>query len=71
MIKNKKAMQALREESVSALHGQLEADFQESFRCRMKHKTGALGNTAELARIRKRIARVKTVLQEKKQAGDQ
>lgn len=42
------------------------ADYeQELFNLRFQHATGQLGNTQRLPKVRKNIARIKTVLQEK------
>ena len=38
---------------------------EEMFRLRLRHSTGQLDSTATLNRVRKEIARIKTVLREK------
>jgi large subunit ribosomal protein L29 len=58
-------MKSLREKSVSELHGVLEELRKEQFNLRMQHATGQLQNTAQLRKVRRSIARVKTLIREK------
>lgn len=43
----------------------------EYFNVRVKHTTGQLENTAKLKQLRREVARVVTVLQEKREATDE
>jgi large subunit ribosomal protein L29 len=55
----------LRDKNASELNGMLLELRKEQFSLRMQHGTGQLGSPHELRRIRKEIARVKTVLNQK------
>ncbi len=55
----------LREKSVEELNGELLAQLKEQFKLRMQAATGQLGQTHLLAKTRKDIARIKTVLRQK------
>ena len=59
----KKNMQQLDAELISARESQ--------FRLRIKHKTGQLNETSELMNVRKKIAQIKTIMNEIKQKGDE
>ncbi len=54
----------LRSKSVDELNEELVALRREQFNLRMQHATGELPNNHEHGRVRKDIARVKTVLNE-------
>ena len=56
----------LREKSVSELNEMLNELFKDQFNHRMQKATGQLGQTHLPAVVRKNIARVKTLLNEKK-----
>jgi len=58
-------IKTLREKSVSELNDVLKDLRKEQFNLRMQHATGQLQNTAELRKIRRNIARVKTLIREK------
>ena len=58
----------LREKSVEQLNEELVALRREQFNLRMQHATGELTHNHEHGRVRKDIARVKTVLNELKRA---
>ncbi len=58
----------LREKSVDELNEELVALRREQFNLRMQHATGELSKNHEHRRVRKDIARVKTVLNEKARA---
>jgi len=61
----------LREKSVDELNEELVALRREQFNLRMQHATGELTHNHEHGRVRKDIARVKTILNEMKRAtGD-
>ena len=59
----------LREKSVDELNEELVALRREQFNLRMQQATGELGKNHEHRRVRKDIARVKTVLNEKARAA--
>ena len=59
----KKNMQQLDAELISARESQ--------FGLRIKHKTGQLNETSELMRVRKKIAQIKTIMNEIKQKGEE
>lgn len=58
----------LRQKSVEELRKDLEAALREQFNLRMGKATGQLSKTHEFGVVRKNIARIKTVLNEKKGA---
>lgn len=58
-------IKTLREKSVSELNDVLKDLRKEQFNLRMQHATGQLQNTAALRKIRRNIARVKTLIREK------
>jgi len=61
----------LRDKSMDELNEELVALRREQFNLRMQHATGELTHNHEHGRVRKDIARVKTVLSELKRAtGD-
>ncbi|SIN71638.1 LSU ribosomal protein L29P [Sulfurivirga caldicuralii] len=55
----------LREKSVDELKGVLNDLLKEQFNLRMQHATGQLQNTAQLRKVRRDVARVKTLIREK------
>ncbi|NVJ51673.1 MAG: 50S ribosomal protein L29 [Gammaproteobacteria bacterium] len=55
----------LREKSVDELNAELVALSKEQFNLRMQHATGQLDQTHQLKQVRRNIARVKTVLNQK------
>ena len=59
----KKNMQQLDAELISARESQ--------FGLRTKHKTGQLNETTELMKVRKKIAQIKTIMNEIKQKGEE
>ncbi|MEO1203689.1 MAG: 50S ribosomal protein L29 [Pseudomonadota bacterium] len=62
----------LRNKTVEELNDELVALRREQYSLRMQAATGDLANTGEPSRVRKDIARVKTVLNElKRAAGEQ
>lgn len=60
----------LRSRSVAELHEELVALRREQFNLRMQQATGQLARNHEHGRVRKDIARVKTVLSELARQGD-
>lgn len=61
--------QELKAKSVGELKEELSSLLQEQFNLRMQKGTGQLTRPHELRRVRRDIARVKTVLTEKNQEG--
>ena len=59
----------LRDKSVDKLNEELVALRREQFNLRMQHATGELTHNHEHGRVRKDIARVKTVINEKQRAA--
>lgn len=55
----------LREKDVAALESELEALLKEQFNLRMQRGSGQIVNPHNFGRVRKDIARVKTILTEK------
>ena len=55
----------LKDKSVEQLNADLLDLLKAQFGLRMQHATGQLGKTSELKKIRRNIARIKTVLAEK------
>ena len=62
--------QDLRNKSVEELNEELVALRREQFNLRMQAATGEMANTNEPKRVRKDIARIKTVLSELKRSSD-
>ncbi len=56
----------IREKSVEEMTQELDALHKEQFNLRMQNTTGQLTRNSELKRVRRDIARIKTVLTEKK-----
>ncbi|WP_395339937.1 50S ribosomal protein L29 [Ningiella sp. W23] len=59
----------LREKSVDELNEELLSLLKEQFNLRMQHSTGQLEKTDQLKTVRRSIARVKTILTQKADAG--
>ena len=55
----------LKDKSVEQLNADLVGLLKAQFGLRMQHATGQLGKTSELKKVRRDIARIKTVLNEK------
>lgn len=49
---------------------QLDEAYQELFNLRFRHATRQLANYRELSTVRKRIARIKTIMRERELAGE-
>jgi len=62
--------QDLRAKNVSELGAELSGLLQEQFNLRMQRGIGQLATPHELRRVRRDIARVRTVLNEKKKDGE-
>ena len=63
--------QELRAKSDAELREELTGLLREQFNLRMQKGTGQLGQPSELRRVRRDIARVKTILNEKAKEGSQ
>ena len=61
-----KELQELRKKNVDQLNAELVATRQEQFNLRIKHKTGQLNETNQLTIARKKIAKIKTLMNELK-----
>lgn len=59
----------IRELSWKEMQQKLSDYERELFNLRFQHATGQLGNTQRLPKVRKNIARIKTILQEKELEG--
>ena len=55
----------LQQKSVEELKGELTALLKAQFSLRMQHATGQLANTGEIKRVRRDVARVLTILNQK------
>ena len=64
-------VQEMKVKSVTDLRVELSGLLQEQFNLRMQKGTGQLAQPNELRRVRRDIARVKTVLNEKAREGSQ
>ena len=58
----------LKEKNVEELNAELLNLLREQFNLRMQHSTGQLEKTDQLKKVRRNIARVKTILTEKAEA---
>ena len=61
-----KEWQELRKKNIDQLNAELVATRQEQFNLRIKHKTGQLNETNQLTIARKKIAKIKTLMNELK-----
>jgi len=61
-----KELQDLRKKNLEQLDADLLATREEQFNLRIKHKTGQLNETNQLGSARKKIARIKTLMNELK-----
>ena len=60
----------LRNKSVAELQTELTENLKEQFKLRMQQASGQLSRPSEVKRVRHQIARIKTVLAQKTQAGE-
>ncbi len=67
-MKVREELKQLRQLGPAELRQRLEEARQELFNLRFRHATRQLENTAELQKVRRRIARILTVLREKEGA---
>ena len=56
----------LRKKNIDQLNAELISERESQFSLRIKHKTGQLNETSELKKVRRKIAMIKTVLNEMK-----
>jgi large subunit ribosomal protein L29 len=61
---------ALRDKNVADLKQELEGLLREQFNLRMQKGTGQLSRPDQVKKVRRNIARVKTIMSEKTRAGD-
>ena len=61
---------SLREKTVADLKQELEGLLREQFNLRMQKGTGQLARPDQVQKVRRNIARVKTIMNEKARAGD-
>ena len=66
-----KELDKLRNMSVSDLNKSLEAIYKEQFEDNLKLKTGQLNEVHKIRLNKKQVARIKTVISEKNNAGDE
>ena len=66
-----KELDKLRDMSVSDLNKSLETIYKDQFEDNLKLKTGQLNETHKIRLNRKQVARIKTVISEKYNAGDE
>ena len=59
----------LREKSVDELQGELLNKLEDQFKLRMQMVVGQVQSPAEIKKVRRDVARIKTVLNEKKRNG--
>lgn len=60
----------LRSKDVSALNETLKDLLKDQFNLRMQHATGQLGQNHQIKQVRREIARVKTVINEKSKGAE-
>ena len=56
----------LRKKNIDQLNAELISERESQFSLRIKHKTGHLNETSELKKVRRKIAMIKTVINEMK-----
>jgi large subunit ribosomal protein L29 len=61
----------LRKKSVAELQKELMELRREQFNLRMQQATGQLSRSDQVGKVRRNIARIKTVMNERKKAGDE
>ena len=64
-----KELAELRKKNMQQLDAELISVMESQFGLRIKHKTGQLNETSELMKMRKKIAQIKTVMNEIKTKG--
>jgi len=66
-----KELADLRKKNMQQLDAELISVRESQFGLRIKHKTGQLNETSELMKMRKKIAQIKTVMNEIKTKGEE
>ena len=66
-----KELADLRKKNLEQLNAELISARESQFGLRIKHKTGQLNETTELMKVRKKIAQIKTIMNEIKQKGEE
>tara|TARA_B100000965_G_C18898920_1_gene459407 strand:- start:256 stop:462 length:207 start_codon:yes stop_codon:yes gene_type:complete len=66
-----KELADLRKKNIDQLNAELISARESQFGLRIKHKTGQLNETSDLMKVRKKIAQIKTVINEIKHKGDE
>ena len=66
-----KELADLRKKYIDQLNAELISARESQFGLRIKHKTGQLNETSDLMKVRKKIAQIKTVINEIKNKGDE
>ena len=61
----------LRKKNMQQLDAELISAHESQFGLRIKHKTGQLNETSELMKVRKKIAQIKTIMNEIKHKGEE
>mgnify|MGYP005688335597 FL=1 len=61
-----KELADLRKKNIEQLNAELISARESQFGLRIKHKTGQLNETSELTKVRKKIAMIKTIINEVK-----
>ena len=56
----------LRKKNIEQLNAELISERESQFSLRIKHKTGQLNETSDLKKVRRKIAMIKTVINEMK-----
>lgn len=69
-MSNKTRSEELRKMDVDGLNQEARSLLKEQFNLRMQNKVGQLANVNDLKRVRKDIARVKTIINEKGRSMD-
>lgn len=60
----------MREKTVEELKAELTENLKEQFKLRMQQAAGQLSRPSEMKRVRRQVARIKTILAEKSVAGE-
>ena len=66
-----KEISDLRKKNMQQLDAELISARESQFGLRIKHKTGQLNETSELMKVRKKIAQIKTIMNEIKHKGEE
>ena len=66
LLRLKKRLIDLRKKNIDQLNAELISERESQFSLRIKHKTGQLNETSELKKVRRKIAMIKTVINEMK-----